>query len=288
MKNYNLFTINENLGHNKNKAHCLCCGDVVLSGEGYRVFIPSKGNRVVCRLHYGNNNLVSYHNNASAQREIIGTEKITPLAKTKLGVEIETYGNTTEINSVRAYFENIFIVSAESDCTVSAEFPTSIMEGLNRISKVLQSLEYHNALSILNNSHVGAHIHVECNDIPYIRRYYHSIFIPLFDYINEKSYECRVNFFGRDFGEWCSKININTTPTTHSNFINTQHNNTLELRLPRVTSYKQYMQVLKFWRECGYTINNFDFCKNSNDNIIRKQKARECGLLLVTIAKKYF
>ena len=120
-----------------------------------------------------------------------------------------------------------------------------------------------------------------------MRRYYHSIFLPLNDYIDSLGAERRVEVFGSDFRYYAMKINENSDPQSHSNIFNTQHLHTLEFRLPRVIGYKQYMNVLKFWREVVCYINNYDF-KEDADAVTRKATARTCGGALVKIAKKYF
>lgn len=237
-----------------------------------------------------NNGRLYYHSNAGRGVEVIGTNKSTTLAHTTIGVELESSlynASIEEYTSFRAMIETLTFCRMESDCTVSGELPTQPMEGLARISKILQSLEIHNQIEILSHNSCGAHIHCNCNDINYVRRYYHSIFIPLNNYIEALSNTERVEVFGSDFRNWARPIDENTDPERHENIFNTQHSHTLEFRLPRIIGYKQYMDVLKFWREIGCFINNYDFMKNS-DAPTRKARARKCGEELVDIAKKYF
>lgn len=289
----NNYFINEKVTEgerNQRRAHCFLCNTTIERGEGYRVFIPSRGIRAVCSEHYINRGLIGYHSNACRGVEKIGTTKKGILESTPVGIEFEgniANASDSEFTTFRAMIEAFTFCHMEADCTVSGELPTQPMEGLARVSKILQSLESHNQLSILSHNSCGAHIHAQCNDISYVRRYYHSIFLPLNDYICDMSAERRVEVFGSDFRYYAMSINSNTKPQTHSNIFNTQHSYTLEFRLPRVIGYKQYMNCIKFWREVVCYINNYDFMKNS-DAPTRKACARKCGEELVKIAKKYF
>lgn len=292
----NNYLINEKVTEgerNRNKSHCYSCGCRLEKGEGFAIWIPSRGRRYVCDRHYDTRGILPYHSNASNRQsgsDGIGTIKSTSLASKTIGVEIEVVQDgltTSEFTSLRALCEVSFNVKMESDCTVSGEMPTDYMRGLATISKVLQSMEVHGLLNAVNNERCGAHIHVQCDDVPYIRRYYHSIFLPLAYYIEAMSTDIRVLYFGSDFREWATMIDEYTDALNHSNIFNTQHQNTLEFRLPRITSHEQYMRCLKFWREIVFTIDSYDLRKNA-DAVTRKAQAQKCGSELVKIAKKYY
>lgn len=297
MKNYSIGEMVESGERNKNKAHCLFCERELLAGEGYRVFIPSRGKRVVCSEHYNTNGLLMYHGN-KVEREgtnnIIGSDKKLPLTKTTVGIEIETVtndfncdANSNEYTSLRMMLQSAFLVKAEADGSVDAEFPTEKMMGLATISKVLQSMDKHGLIKYVNHADCGAHVHVYCNDIPYIRRYYHSIFLPLYHYIDSMETNRRIEYFGSDWRYYACRIGANTSPVDHCNFINAQHDKTLEFRLPRITGHKQYMNVIKFWRLVGYTINSYNLHKDGN-RTERKASADALASELVEIARKYF
>lgn len=293
MKNY---TIEEKITNTRNLRACKCylpqCRHIIEKGKGYAIFIPSRGVRYLCETHKNNGALINYHGNAYTNdiNKTLGSEKVTSLASTKIGVELETNAHNLtnhEINTLRAILENNFKCRAEYDCTVSAEFPTEKMQGLARLSKILQSLEKHDLLKALSADNVGAHIHAGCNKVLYVRRYYHSIFLNLANYIYSMSTEKRLAVFGSDFRGYAQMINEHSNATNHSNIFNTQHEHTLEFRLPRVRTYKQYLNVVKFWREIVCYINNYDFMENADANT-RKERARACGNELVKIAQKYF
>ena len=160
MKAYN---INEKVmegEHNVRRGRCILCEahgvtNYLDKGEGYMVWIPSRGKRIVCNEHYINRGSISYHSNALRGVSKIGTCKVTTLASTPLGIEVETSlynASDSEYTALRALIESCTFCRMESDCTVSGEMPTQPMEGLNRISKILQSLEMHNQLSILSHN----------------------------------------------------------------------------------------------------------------------------------------
>ena len=118
--------------------------------------------------------------------------------------------------------------------------------------------------------------------------YYHSLFGGFQSWLENIGVEKRKEIFGSDFRNYAKRVDMeNHAAPVHGSFINVEHNNTLEFRLPRIVSHKQYIKIVKFWREVGCTINHFDFCKNA-DATTRKVKAKECGAYIVQIALKYF
>lgn len=278
---------------NLRKSHCYCCNKELKRGEGFMFFVPSRGRRVLCEEHYSDNGLLWYHGNAEEREShpetVVGAERSMSLTNTLVGIEFETVkaDSVSSFNTVRQILEQSFLVKAESDCTVDAEFPTEKLRGLNSLSKVLQSMEVHHMLKHVNSNRCGAHIHANCIDVPYMRRYYHSIFIPLCEYIDAMGGDNRIAVFGSDWRGWAQKINEHSYAEEHSNFVNTQHSNTLEFRLPRIIGAKQYMRVVKFWREAVYELNNFDFQKTA-DIRTRQLVASQAGEMLVRIARKYF
>ena len=140
---------------------------------------------------------------------------------------------------------------------------------------------------MLNTPRTGAHTHVGVDDMPYLRRYYHSIFVPFCEWLESHNSEWLVDKFGSSFRGYACKINRTSDVYNHSNVVNMQHEHTIEFRLPRITGYKQYMQVIKFWREVGLFLNTFDFDKEAEAGV-RLEKARKAGEGVVSIAKKWF
>lgn len=275
------------LERNINKGHCLVCKCTVMGGEGFRRYIRGRGLRVLCADHA--DGLMGYHRSEDLRADSIGTEKKTELASTSVGVEIKTDADSRcdEIYlRLRGTLERVGFVF-ESDCTVrTGEAPSPKMFGLATISAILRNNQ--DALYMLNTENTGAHTHVGIDDMEYLRRYYHSIFVPFSDWLASHSDEWLTDNFGSNFRYYAKRIYTSSDVTAHANVINMQHDHTIEFRLPRITGYKQYMKVIKFWREVGCMLNHFDFDKLNPDNSVRKALAKQAGLEVVGLATKYF
>lgn len=269
---------------NINKGHCLVCGITVEKGNGFRRLVRGRGMRIFCSRHA--QNLEGYHTSERYRAESIGTTKKMPLTRQLVGVEIEldTYRDDTTYLRFRGTLERVGYC-LESDCTVAGgEAPSPKMQGLAHISKVLQNNE---DVFYAFTENTGAHIHTSCSKVGYLRRYYHSIFVPFSEYLESHSEEWLVEKFGSSFRHYAEAIDEYTDPTDHSNVVNLQHSNTIEFRLPRIRERHQFMNNIKFWREVGFLIENFDF-KEDADKDTRKASARTCGDLIVRLAVKYF
>lgn len=270
---------------NINKGHCMVCDKVVLAGQGYRREVRGRGKRVFCSRHALS--LEDYHDSDMFRADYIGTQKKMPLTNQLIGVEIEIDADMNDAiyQRFRGTLERVGYC-LESDCTVAGgEAPSPKMRGLAHISKVLQNNE---DAFVYFTSNTGAHVHTSTSKISYIRRYYHSIWMPLFYYINGHDTEWRIEKFGSDFRHYACKINNETYPENHSNFVNVQHDNTIEFRLPRIKERHQFMNVIKFWREVGFFLECYDFQENSLSSINRKEVASKAGREIVNIAIKYF
>lgn len=278
---------------NKYQKTCCICGRVVPAYNGYSIVVRGKGvnGRVFCRQcgegtwSYGIGN-----------DKIIGTDKKGVLESTTVGVEVELVNMDNEkFYSIRRQlgfmgFHNVNTNRnlPQSDCTVDTEIPTPIMQGLASLSALLRNAEKRGELVCTNNRQCGAHVHVYCNDVNYIRRYYHSIFSGFQSWLDTIGADKRIEYFGSDYRNYARRVNMDICENPeHGSIINVEHDDTLEFRLPRIVSHKQYIKVVKFWREVGCTINHFDFCKDA-DATTRKAKAKECGAYIVQLALEYF
>lgn len=269
---------------NINRGHCLVCNCVVEAGEGFRRYIRGRGKRVLCERHASS--LEGYHSSSRYRADSIGTPKKMPLTRQLIGVEIEmdTYRDDETYLRFRGTLERVGYC-LESDCTVrGGEAPSPKMQGLAHISKVLQNNE---DVFFVFTENTGAHIHTSCSKVEYLRRYYHSIFVPFSEYLERHDETWLIEKFGSGFRHYAQTIDRYTDPTDHSNVVNLQHSNTIEFRLPRIRERHQFMDCLKFWREVGFLIENFDFKPNA-DKETRKASAKTCGDLIVKLAVKYF
>lgn len=271
----------------RNIRECGCCQDGCLNrgnrGEMRAVLAVGKGHgfRYLCNEHFGLNGLNSYHNN-SADVTYIGTKKNTDLASTAIGCEIEVVLKSEKdvplLNILRTSLSNYASARQEEDGTVSAEFPTGAFIGINSLSKLLDSFERYGVLEALtNNSECGAHIHAGCVCVEYVRQNYIALFKPLADCLYNMQSVDRIRYFGSDFRTWAIYPNWEE-PENHTNIFNTQHSSTIEFRLPRCISAKQYLQCCKAWRAVVCEINTH----------YTELPAEEIGKRLPGIFEKYY
>lgn len=270
----------------RNIRECSCCqnGCENRGGRGtmHAVLAVGKGHgfRYLCPEHYGLSGLGGYHSNADVT--FIGTKKNTDLASTPVGCEIEIMVKNKKdiplVNILRTSLTNYAYSRQEKDATVCAEFPTGAFIGINSLSKLLDSFEKYGILEALtDNSACGAHIHAGCVCVEYVRQNYKDIFKPLADCIANMSVNDKIRFFGSDFRTWATHPDW-YNPQNHTNCFNTQHQHTLEFRLPRCVSAKQYLQCCKAWRAVVCEINlNY-----------RTESPAEIGKKLPEIFKKYY
>lgn len=260
---------------NMRKGHCLVCGCVVYGGCGYIRNVRGRGKRVFCERHAYN--FEGYHSSEDYRADYIGTTKKTPLARHTVGIEIEM--DCDRYDDIYLRFRGTLErvgYCIESDCTVcGGEAPSPKMQGLAHISKVLQNNE--DAFYIFTNA-TGAHIHTATTRMSTIRDNYHDLFLPLFHYINGHDEEWMIEKFGSTWREYATKIDEYSDPYTHENFINCQHDYTIEFRLPRIRERHQFMNCIKFWREVGFYLENVDISWD----------AEKVGKGIVRLAEKYF
>ena len=270
----------------RNLRECGCaqegCTNRGERGTMHAVLAVGKGHgfRYLCNEHYALNGLMSYH--SSSDVTYIGTKKNTSLASTPIGVEFEIVVKNKRdiplVNIFRTSLANYASARQEQDCTVHAEFPTGAFTGINSLSKLLDSFERYGTLDALtNNAQCGAHIHAGCTCVGYVRDNYKALFKPLADCIYDMEPSDRVKFFGSTFRDWAEYPDWNQ-PEKHQNIFNTQHQHTLEFRLPRCCNSKQFLQCVKAWRAVACEINL------SHDT----ESAEKIGKRLPAIFEKYY
>jgi len=270
---------------------CCCseCSDIgTVKVDAYR-----RGGRSAYMCAFHANRLYGYsHENDST----FGTDKVNPWT---FGIELETSYSTPK--SRAEILLNGYIPT--SDCTVDVEYKSPIFKGLNAISKqsvTIERLMQAGELEINDDcgthTHVGHRTMINAVTMGYIRRFYHSLFVALSDEMQANPEKVR-KLFGRDFGHWARPINNNVSPTEHTNFINTQHDNTLEFRIVKFENAKQYMAAVKFCRAAAEAVvnnfvahfndNDFDTKRYSNATEYRKHKASVAAKKIVVQFHKY-
>lgn len=193
---------------------------------------------------------------------------------------------------------------ATSDCTVRIEYKSPIFHGLNALSKDCKTVEELNARGELDTIHenCGCHLnighvdYINSRTVDYIRRFCHSLFIPVSKVMSENPDKVKA-IFGREFNTWAEPYTNWSNATTHENWINLQHNNRIEFRVCKFINAKQYMTAAKCATEMMTAIiNNFvkhfndepkDSRRYSNITEYRKHKAEVTAQKLVKIFWKY-
>lgn len=196
------------------------------------------------------------------------------------------------------------------DVTVDVEYKSPIYEGLNAISKQCISLEKLVASGEIRlgsecgtHFHVGHVEHINPTTMRYLRRFNGSLFVPLSNAIMQDQAKAE-RFFGRRSNGWAEPVtfsdpsgNYSGNMMKHSAMFNLQHDYTIEFRQPKFVSAEQYMQVVKFARDCTNAIIN-NFIKHFNDEpkdtrryptktAYRKHKAQVTAEKLVELYEKY-
>lgn len=234
--------------------HCVECGRLTSEEMGgTRVTIPSQTNGVwVCEAHRGKKNLRGYHVENSNVVGTITADKIT------ISVELESLGYSTH---ARAYLvKNQFIPT--SDCTVDIEYKSPIYMSELPLAKIVGGIEYMdknpNYKFSVNNNSCGIHTHYGFSDNRFdftdLEYDYKELFYPLQYVVDLLTESSRIAIFGRDYQRYNRKCNFGY-PNTHENWINIQHTNTLEIRMPKFIDADRYMRFLKCFKKIFKALN---------------------------------
>lgn len=190
----------------------------------------------------------------------------------------------------------------------SCEYVSGLMKGLNQASKfalTCDKLVSEGRLAV--NDSCGTHFHVSIDSMKnaqgekvymgYIRRFYHSLFIPLNEAVASNP-EAMRRVFGRGFGHYCEAIDRTANPEYDRYlWVNVTNSNNVEFRLNRFVNGKQYQNLMKMEVEMVKCIVT-NFCEHFNDTeidsrryenmrVYRKHKAEVTAQKLVKIYWKY-
>ena len=130
----------------------------------------------------------------------------------------------------------------------------------------------------------------------YIRRFYHSLFIPLADAMRENPTKTK-KLFGRCFTHYARDINRYTDADSRYNFINVTNDSNIEFRLNKFVTAKQSQELTKMEVEMVKCIVK-NFCEHFMDTEwdrtryekrthYRKHKADVTANKLVKLFEKY-
>lgn len=258
---------------NNTTPKCQCPSCNALGTVKYSVKRRGGGNAYLCRYHA--DSLESYFNENNL--------RIGDMKKNGFTYSIELECSRVTFPARLELCVAGFLPTADS--TVTAEFKSPIYNGMNGLKAFLPSIqELINSGDFAIDSDCGTHFHVGHNDfinadtMDFIRRFYHSLFLPL-SIAMEADHNKTAELFGRDFCYWARAISSNSEPQEHANFINTQHNYTLEFRLAFFKNAEQYARCADFCRAVTEKVVN-SFCKKvaayglrSGDRLTATQKA---------------
>lgn len=273
--------------YTRETATCVYCKRKSETTSMIRVPMANRGDKpaYICRHCASENAVESYstENNKHRGANIGGGFTYS--------VEFETAFDTPEL---RAELVSVDFIPS-SDCTVACEYKSPIYNNLKPLAKKLQTVEKLCRAGYASvDETCGSHFHVGHSSAisPYtimqIAGYYHELFTPLSDYLLAHVDDTR-RVFGRELGayDYATPISGGTLEWGHSNFINIQHDYTLEFRLCRFRSAKQYMHVAKLCKDfTACIITNF-LAYNDADAETRERKANVTANKLVRLFKKY-
>jgi hypothetical protein len=297
----------------KTYATCTRCGAVHPVSEMVGTTSAKRGERsaYICSRCATQNEY--YH---TANDKVLGTDKVN---QTMCGIESENSYSDEYARNVM--FEYGFIPTHDGSLRSdgngqrygwrdgnACEYVSGLMKGLNRASKWALTCDKLIADGHLKvNDSCGTHFHVSIDSMKdangnktymgYIRRFYHSLFIPLNEAMASNP-EAMRNLFGRGFGGYCEAINANARPDYDRYlWINVLNDSNIEFRLNRFVSGKQYQALMKMEVEMVKCIVT-NFCEHFNDTdfdnrryenmrVYRKHKADVTAQKLVKIYRKY-
>lgn len=240
------------MGSNK-MPKCQCPGCNNLGIYKFAVRRRGNGNAFLCEYH--KRSLESYFTENSLR---IGNMKQNGLT---YSIELEC-----SFVSFRARLELCVAgFLPTSDSTVTAEFKSPIYNGMNGLKAFLPSIQdlidaddFRIGRECGTHFHVGHDRYINRLYMSYIRRYYHSLFLPLSNACQQYS-DKATEIFGRDFGYWAGPIRDGINPEEHTNFVNVQHDYTIEFRRCFFKNAEQYARCADMCREITEKV-IFTFC----------------------------
>ena len=270
------------------KCNCKNCNNI----GTHPIEVFKRGGRLayLCDFHYRNNE--GYYTKNNTKQGVKKQHGFT------YGVEFETSFSTPK---ARIEFTDIGYLPTH-DATVNCEYKSPIMNGLNQLAKHTVTFDrLINSGDLQVNSDCGTHLHIggdalNTEALSYIKRFYHSLFLPLSNTL-EANPEATAQLFGRRLNYWASPIAEGCNVETHTNFINMQHEKTIEFRACKFVNAKQYMNAVHFCDEVTKTVIT-NFVEHFNDTpkdarryptqkAYRLHKAQTTAKKLVKLFEKY-
>ena len=285
------------------KATCQNCGMTIQNdfSNATKLELNDRGGRTAY--------LCSNCSNKWSLMESYSTENSKTRGKGNRFNDSISYELETSFSTPQAWIElthHDFLASRDS--TVDIEFKTPIYNGkkaLIKKAKTVQSLIDSNDLEIGRGC--GTHIHVGTfnnegilnpTTHEYVRRFYHSLYVPLSDYLVAHPQECK-KVFGRSLvvGSYYQPIYNGCDELEHSNFINMEHSShsccTIEYRVCKFVNYTQFCNMVHMVVDMNHIVySNFiehfnDTPKHGTIREYRKHKADVTAQKLIKCFQKY-
>ena len=244
----------------RNLVKCTICGAVHDKSEMHILEKNNRGGRnaYICNHCFTRKESYYYKNNTEK-----GCETVHPFT---YGMELESSESNEKSRSELAEYGFI----PTQDCTVDTEYKSPIFQNLKSMSHLVKVIDKMIATGDFRiGEECGTHFHVGHKDLNretmgYIRRFYNSLFVPLCNEMMAHPEETE-EFWGRSFRYYADTITMNSSAMDHCNFINVQHDMTLEFRLSFYRNGKQYMNIAKFATEVTKIVMN-NFVAHFNDS----------------------
>lgn len=268
-------------------ATCIYCGIEQVTAGMIRVPMRNRGEKpaYICERCASSQVIESYSTENNQRRGASIGGGFT------YSVEFETAVDSPEL---RAELVSVGFMPTY-DCTVACEYKSPIYRNLKPLAKKLQTVEKlcDQGFAAVDDT-CGTHFHVghvtaiNPSAMLAISSYYHELFTPLSDYLLANVEDTR-RVFGRELGayDYATPISASTFEDGHSNFINVQHNYTIEFRIARFRTADQYMHVAKLCKDLTACIITNFLQYSDTDDETRKHKAHITANKLVRLFKKY-
>lgn len=280
---------NNNATANARACKCLVCGATGTTDTFHAVPLKNRGGRngYLCEEHKGYNGDYSYYAKNEAYRGH-ASHGFT------WSIELEMRRPTATMRGELAAHDFI----PTRDCTVDCEFKSPIYGSLKPLAKKLNSIEelMIDGFGDIDEScgthcHVGHKTWINENSMQSVRRYYHSLFVPLCEVMQEREDDTAA-LFGRKLGGWASEIGFWSNPLEHANYINVCHDKTIEYRICKMVTARQYMLAVKFATDATKAIVNnfitkFDSSDTAEARAHNKHKADVTAQKLIRLFDKY-
>ena len=264
------------------------CGQVGTNKTFHRVVTKNHGSIFLCDECY--NRIEGYNDENGLKVNGVKKHGFTYSFEMELTAHHDAFDRMLQYNNFMP----------TSDSTVAVEYKSPIYQSLNGIRKLFRSmsneLDHDDYFDYACGTHCNiGHTLINGTTISYLKRFYHSLFIPLSRWL-ELNPEATEKIYGRSLTRWATPINEYTDPNNHTNFVNLQHNTHVEFRLCKFIDENQYIDCVQLnTKMMTALINNFiehfnddDFDTRRYANITeyRKHKATMTGKKLVSLIEK--